>query len=161
MNEAGLNIISRRLNVLTLLTAGLIFIVLFGFLSLRRPLADAVRIEDGTYRGSFMDRGIVQLNVHFTISEGKVTGASFRHLKFDDNFYLGTREEPYRSVVGQYEEALEYLVGKDIKKHLADLYSPGDIVSTTEVDGFTAATIRSGKIRSAIQDGLNRGVYAY
>lgn len=40
------------------------------------------------------------------------------------------------------------------------MYEPGDIVKE-EVDGFTGATIRAGKIISAVRDGLNRGVYSY
>ena len=116
--------------------------------------------EDGTYRGIFADGDAIQVNVEFTLAGGKVTEASFRHLRRDDDYYLGAEREPYKSVVSQYTEALEYLVGKDIEKHLPDLYSPEDIVST-EVDGYTSATIRSSKIISAVRDGLNRGVYSY
>ncbi len=116
--------------------------------------------EDGTYRGGFMDLGDIQVNLQFTLEDGVVTAAEFRHLRRDDDYYLGTETEPYRSVVEQYREALDYLVGKDLSGHLDDLYRPGEIV-TTEVDGYSGATIRSSKIISAVRDALNRGVYSY
>ncbi len=131
-----------------------------------RPPADVVLspviavYEDGTYRGGFMDLGTIQINLQFTLADGVVTDAEFRHLRRDDDYYLGTEIEPYRSVVAQYQEALDYLVGKNLSDHLEDLYRPGDFV-TTEVDGYSGATIRSNKIISAVRDALNRGVYSY
>ena len=116
--------------------------------------------EDGTYRGIFADGDAIQVNVEFTLEGGKVAEASFRHLRRDDDYFLGTEEEPYKSVVRQYQEALEHLVGKDLSVHLDDLYKPEEVVSTS-VHGYTAATIRSSKIISAVRDGLNRGVYSY
>ncbi|MBB5174306.1 hypothetical protein [Texcoconibacillus texcoconensis] len=56
----------------------------------------------------------------------------------------------------QHEEVLDYLVGQPLDA-IADLHSPGDFVD--DVDRFTGATIRGNKIFSAIQDGLNRGIY--
>ncbi len=116
--------------------------------------------EDGSYRGIFADGDSIQVNVEFTLSGGVVTEASFRHLRRDDDYFLGTVEEPYRSVIGQYLELPGYLVGKSLKDHLDDLYHPENII-TLEVDGYTAATVRSSKIISAVRDGLNRGVYSY
>ncbi len=116
--------------------------------------------EDGTYRGVFIDGDVIQVNVEFTLQDGVVTAAGFRHLRRDDDYYLGTEIEPYRSVVEQYREALDYLVGKNLSEHLEDLYRPGEIV-TTEVDGYSGATIRSNKIVSSVRDALNRGVYSY
>ncbi len=118
------------------------------------------RYEDGTYRGVFIDGDSIQVNVEFTLENGRVADAGFRHLRRDDDYHLETDREPYRSVIAQYQEALDYLVGKELRQHLADLYRPEHIV-TTEVDGYTAATIRSNKIISAIRDALNRGVYSY
>ncbi len=115
---------------------------------------------DGTYRGAFVDGDTIQVNVEFTLENGIVTQAYFRHLRADDNYRLDAEHAPYRLVVEQYQEALRHLVGKDLRTHLADLYHPDRIVAT-EVDGYTSATVRSNKIRSAIQDGLNRGVYSY
>lgn len=117
--------------------------------------------DDGTYRGGFMDEGSIQVNLEFTLENGVVTEASFRHLVgAAPEYNLDTEEEPQRSVVQQYHEALQYLVGKPLLQHLPDLYHPENIVQS-EVDGYSGATIRSNKIISAIRDGINRGVYSY
>ncbi len=124
------------------------------------PAEGSRYLEDGTYRGVFADGEDIQVNVQFTLMDGVVTDARFRHLRRDDDYHLETGEEPYKSVIKQYQEALDHLVGRDISLSLAALYRPEDIVST-EVDGYTSATIRSSKIISAVRDGLNRGVYSY
>ena len=117
--------------------------------------------EDGTYRGTFVDEGLIQVNVQITLQDGVVTAASFRHLVGAvPGYHLDAEEEPFRSVVAQYEEALQYLVGKPLSDHLRDLYKPGDIV-TLEVDGYSGATIRSTKILSAVRDALSRGPYQF
>lgn len=134
------------------------FILLVGC----RPctVIDRSSYENGTYRGVFIDGDSIQINVEFILYDGVVTDASFRHLRRDDDYHLTTDVEPYRSVVQQYKESLMHLVGKPLESHLANLYHPEAIVST-EVDGYTAATLRSNKILSAIRDALNRGVYSY
>ncbi len=116
--------------------------------------------ENGTYRGVFIDGDSIQINVELRIEEDIVKAAAFRHLRRDENYHLDTKEEPYISVVQQYQEALDHLVGKNINANLSDLYNPENIVST-HVDGYTAATLRSNKIISAVRDALNRGVYSY
>ncbi len=116
---------------------------------------------DATYRGAFIDEGVIQVNLQFTLVDGVVTEASFRHLVgAKPEYHLDTQQEPYRSVVAQYEEALQHLVGKPLRNHLADLYDPGSIIAL-EVDGYTGATIRSTKIISAVRDALNRGPYQF
>ncbi len=138
-------------------------ILLWSACSGERPVTHAEERphEDGTYRGAFIDEGLIQVNVQFTLESGVVTAASFRHLVGAiPEYHLENPEEPYRSVVAQYEEALQYLVGKPLAIHLKDLYNPGAIVSL-EVDGYSGATIRSGKILSAVRDALNRGPYQY
>lgn len=124
------------------------------------PRAEARDHEDGRYRGIFADGPDIQVNVEFTLEDGVITEAGFRHLRRDDNYNIDADEEPYRSVVSMYQESLDYLVGKRLEDHLTDLYAPGEIV-TVEVDGYSGATIRSAKIISAIRDALNRGVYSY
>ncbi len=117
--------------------------------------------EDGTYRGSFIDEGLFQVSVQFILVDGVVREASFRYLQgVKQPYYLENEEEPYRLVIQQYEEALQYLVGKPLSDHLVHLYEPGDLVQT-QVDGYSGATIRSEKIISSIRDGLSRGVYRY
>lgn len=124
------------------------------------PRAEARAHEDGNYRGIFADGDAIQVNIEFTLRDGLVTDASFRHLRRDENYNLDATEEPYKLVVQQYHEALNHLVGKKLEDHLGDLYEPGSIV-TVEVDGYSGATIRSNKLISAIRDALNRGPYSY
>ena len=50
----------------------------------------------------------------------------------------------------------EYLVGKGVEA-IDDLYAPYDIVE--DVDAVTTATMKSGKLISALWDGLNRRPY--
>lgn len=116
--------------------------------------------ENGTYRGVFIDGDSIQINIELTLKDGIVEKASFRHLRRDENYNIDADEEPYSLIIKQYQEALDHLIGKDLKKHLRDLYNPENIV-TTKVDGYTSATLRSNKIISAIRDALNRGVYSY
>lgn len=120
-----------------------------------------VSYEDGTYRGTFSDSGYMQVGVQFKLENNIVKEAKFRHLEYKGIDYR--KEETDQTIVGlkgQFEEALNYLVDKDIRENLADLYEPGNIVKEN-VDAFTGATVRSSKIISAIRDGLNRGVYSY
>ena len=122
---------------------------------------EAYAHEDGTYRGSFVDRGLIQVNLQFVLVDGVIREASYRHLQgIEPPYYMDNQEEPYKSVIRQYEEALQYLVGKPLSKHLVDLYEPRELVQT-HVDGYTGATIRSAKIISSIRDALSRGVYRY
>ncbi len=125
------------------------------------PLAEEHTYPDATYRGGFMDEGSIQVNLQFRLEDGIVTAASFRHLVgADPRYNLETEDEPYRSVVAQYEEALNHLVGKPLTTALPDLYDPGRVV-TRQVDGYSGATIRANKIISAVRDALNRGPYQY
>lgn len=117
-----------------------------------------LRYENGVYRGTYIDKDTIEINVEFTLIDGKVTEAKFRHLKHGDAYTLQTEEEPFKSIVAQYRQALEYLIGKDLQTSLADLYSPANVV-TLHVDGFSTATLRTNKIISAVRDALNRGVY--
>ncbi len=137
----------------------MLFLILGALLSCIVEETETV-YEDGTYRGTFADLGFIQVNIQFTLEDNIITSAEFRHLRRDDDYHYDAEEEPYRSVVDQYKEALDYLVGKDINAHLEDLYHPENVVKA-QVDGYTAATLRTNKIISAIRDALNRGVYSY
>ena len=118
-----------------------------------------VGYEDGTYRGVFIDSGEIQVNVQFTLEDNQVTAASFRHLAYSGMDYRGSDDTTVQGILGQHEQLLEHLEGKDIREALDDLYEPGDIV-TDEIDGYSGATLRGNKIISAIRDALNRGVYS-
>ncbi len=116
--------------------------------------------QDGVYRGSFGE-GYQQVAVQFEIKDNIVKNASFRHLYYKDVDYRAEKENAkIIDLRTQYEDLINYLVGKDIRVSLKDLYEPGNIV-TSKVDGMTGATLRSGKVISAVNDGLNRDVYSY
>lgn len=120
-----------------------------------------VSYKDGTYRGMFADRGDIQVAVQFALEDNIVKSVSFRQLYHGGKDYRIEKEDA--TLIGirtQYEELVNHLIGKDLREHINDLYSPGDIVKT-EVDALSGATIRSGKVISALRDGLNRGVYKY
>ncbi len=123
------------------------------------PANDEVSYEDGTYRGAFIDRDAVQVNVQFTLEDNIITSIGYRHLAHGGIDYLEPETEATEALKEQHEQILEYLEGKDIREHLVDLYEPGDFVD--DVDGFSGATIRANKVISAVRDGLNRGVYVY
>lgn len=117
--------------------------------------------ENGTYRGIFADRGDIQVAVEFKLEDNKITEISFRQLFYSGKDYRTEKEDV--TMIGlreQHEALINHLVGKDVRTALNDLYTPGNIV-TEDVDVFTGATLRSGKIISAIRDGLNRGIYKY
>lgn len=120
--------------------------------------------KDGTYRGIFMDSGEQQVGIQFKLKNNIVTEASFRVLAYKGIDYKSeSADEKIKALNSQYIELLNYLIGKDISISLEDLYSPANIVSsqTVGVDTLSGATIRNGKVISAIRDGLNRGVYSY
>ncbi len=116
--------------------------------------------EDGRYRGIYVDRDEVQVVVQFDLEDNVVTSVSFRQLAYNGVDYRTSDDPTISGIRGQHEDAFEYLVGKDIREALEDLYTPGDL-GLDDVDNFTGATIRSNKIVSAIRDALNRGVYSY
>ena len=119
------------------------------------PLAGRT-IEDGTYRGIFHDRGFPQVHVQFVVEDHEVTDWTWRHLYYRDvGDYLDTDDPLGIAVRGQYDQLMDYLVGKDIRTALPDLYEP-DMVD--DVDLFTGATVRSNKVIQAVVDGVNRGV---
>ena len=118
--------------------------------------------EDGTYRGAFIDRDEIQVNIEFTLEDHRVTQIEYRHLHAQGDEYLhaedGTLEARLRD---EYLKIIGHLEGNDIRTHLTDLYHPENIASDLEADGLTAATMRSSKMISAIRDALMRGVYSY
>ncbi len=124
-----------------------------------REGVDEPGYEDGTYRGVFIDRDEIQVNVQFSLQDNHVTDIGFRLLQAQGDEYLhapeGTTEARLRD---EYQRLITYLVGRDIRVHLEDLYHPERIAH--DVDGLTAATMRSSKMISAIRDGLNRGPYS-
>ena len=61
-----------------------------------------------------------------------------------------------KAILHQYRQLSDYLIGKNVSA-IDDLYSPYDIVE--DLDAVTTATMKSGKLISALWDGLNRHPY--
>ncbi len=119
-----------------------------------------VSYEDGRYRGIYVDGDEVQVVVQFDLEDNIVQSVRFRQLYYSGVDYQDSEDETIQGLEQQHIDAFEYLIGKDIRDHLSDLYNPEDL-DIDDVDAFSGATIRSNKIISAIRDALNRGVYSY
>lgn len=123
---------------------------------------NGISYDNGVYRGIFMDGNQEQVGVEFTLTDNKIDAVKFNTLAYKEDNYLGESASEKVSVLkGQYEALIQYLIGKDVTTHLnalrfSDLIAPTQKV---EVDTLTGATLRNGKVISAVQDGLNRGVY--
>lgn len=113
--------------------------------------------DDGTYRGTYHDSGVMQVNVQFRLTGDEISDVRYRHLYYSDVDYLALEEgDVFHGIKLQHEQVAEYLEGKPVSA-IYDLYEPGDFVE--DVDSFSGATIRGNKLFSAFQDALNRGVY--
>jgi uncharacterized protein with FMN-binding domain/predicted heme/steroid binding protein len=114
---------------------------------------------DGRYRGMFSDRGYIQINIQFDLRDHHLHNISFRHLKYGDVDFLRLEEhEELYAVMRQHRQIVDYLEGRHLTA-MFDLYAPENVVD--DVDAFTGATLRGGKVISAIRDALNRGVYQW
>lgn len=110
--------------------------------------------QDGTYRGAYLDSDQVQ--VEFTLKDNTFESFKLRTLGYKGIDYLKSEDAAVQGIAKQFTECTDHLVGKDVSA-VMELYTPANVAS--DVDGFTAATLRSSKLISAIFDGLNRGVY--
>lgn len=115
------------------------------------------KIEDGTYRGSYVDGDINQISIEFVIKDNKFESIKYRALAYKGENYLDDNATGVlKAVKEQYQQASDYLVGKNISA-IKDLYKPASMVK--DVDTVTGATLRSNKLISAIWDGINRHPY--
>lgn len=113
--------------------------------------------ENGTYRGSYVDSDVNQLSIEFVIKDNKFESIKYRALTYKGENYLDEAATGVlKSVREQYQQAADSLIGKGIDT-ISTLYKPGDVVS--DVDTVTGATLRTGKLISALWDGLNRHPY--
>ncbi len=134
---------------------------------IEKPLLNKVKTEeksyeDGTYRGIFFDTNELQVNVDLKLMDNKVTEIKFRALNYKAKDYKNEKEDQkIMDVTKQYTTLINHLKEKDIRTSVKELYTPGEIVKDTTIDGLSGATLRSGKVISAINDALNRGVYSY
>lgn len=115
------------------------------------------KIENGTYRGSYVDGDINQISIEFVIKDNKFESIKYRALAYKGENYLDDNATGVlKAVKDQFQQAADYLVGKNISA-IKDLYKPESMVK--DVDTVTGATLRSSKLISAIWDGINRHPY--
>lgn len=123
---------------------------------------NGISYDNGVYRGIFMDGNQEQVGVEFTLTDHKVEAIKFNTLAYKEDNYLGeSPSEKVNALKVQYEALIQYLIGKDVTTHL-DALRFSDLIAPTqkvEADSLTGATLRNGKVISAVQEGLNRGVY--
>ena len=114
---------------------------------------------DGHYRGVFIDRGVIQVNITFDLEDGRFTRLDYRHLAYRDDDYLAMEEDDeLYPVMRQHRQILERLEGQPVTAIFA-LYEPERLAD--DIDGYSGATLRGAKIISSIRDALNRGVYSW
>ncbi len=81
----------------------------------------------------------------------------YRGVKYKDGDYMSEdASDAQKAILRQYRQLADYLVGKGVSA-IDDLYSPYDIVE--DLDAVTTATMKAGKLISALWDGLNRHPY--
>ena len=97
------------------------------------------KAEDGTYRGAFVNP--TEMDVTFVIKDNK-----FQKIDFNTAYYAnGAAMENYREIA-------DYLIGKDIDD-IKSVYEPWNIIKDMDKN-----KIEGGKLVSALNDGINRGV---
>lgn len=112
---------------------------------------------DGDYRGAYSDGGIEQLSVEFTLRDGLFESIRLNSVNYRDGNYLdadATRIQ--QQVASQYAEGADYLIGKPVSA-VSDLMDATAV--TSDRDAVTSATLRTGKLLSAVNDGLRRGAF--
>ncbi|MFR5794859.1 MAG: hypothetical protein ACLUI3_04330 [Christensenellales bacterium] len=119
--------------------------------------AAAQEYADGIYRRFYYDGGIEQIAIQFELKDGKFDSLVYRGVKYKDGDYMSEdASDAQKAILHQYRQLADYLVGKGISA-IDDLYSPYDIVE--DLDAVTTATMKAGKLVSALWDGLNRHPY--
>ncbi len=112
---------------------------------------------DGIYRGFYYDGGIEQIAIQFELQGGLFESIVYRSVKYKDGDYMiEDASDAQKATLRQYEQLANHLIGKDISA-IDDLYNPYEIAE--DVDAVTSATMQSGKLISALWDGLNRRPY--
>lgn len=119
--------------------------------------AFAENYPDGIYRGFYYDGGIEQIAIQFELKDEVFTSLIYRGVKYKDGDYMSEdASDAQKAILHQYRQLSDYLIGKNVSA-IDDLYSPYDIVE--DLDAVTTATMKSGKLISALWDGLNRHPY--
>ena len=113
--------------------------------------------ENGTYRGSYVDGDVNQISIEFVLNDQIFESIKYRALSYKGENYLDEAATGViKAVRDQYQQAADALIGKSVSD-INILYKPADVVK--DVDTVTGATLRTGKLISALWDGLNRHPY--
>ena len=124
-------------------------IILFSFLICGLS-SFASEYRNGTYRGTFVSGQETQVEVQFDIKNDSVAKPKFRTLFYHGNDYLKNKD--LKDERAKYEAALDSTEGKNVNEALESLYNPEDIPRA-------GASVRATKIRAAMQNAINSGVY--
>lgn len=106
--------------------------------------------RNGLYRGVFVAGQETQVEVQFNLKDDVVSSPKYRTLAYKGIDYL--KDNTVADQKERYETILKFTDGKKLKEVLEKLYKPEEI----EVAG---ASVRGTKIRAAMQNAVNSGVY--
>ncbi|MGL6114171.1 hypothetical protein [Cetobacterium sp. SF1] len=123
---------------------------LFIFSLLLSTAAFASQYRDGVYRGTFVSGQETQVEVQFKLKNDVVENTRFRTLYYKGEDYLKNKDLEREK--NTYTAALKATEGKNVDEAKEMLYSPEKI----EMAG---ASVRASKIRAAMQNAINSGVY--
>ena len=108
------------------------------------------QLRDGVYRGVFVSGQETQVEVQFKLKDDVVSSPKYRTLFYKGQDYLKTSN--LQDQKDRFEAALFSTEGKKINDALESLYSPQNIPRA-------GASVRASKIRAAMQNAINSGVY--
>lgn len=106
--------------------------------------------RNGVYRGTFVSGQENQVEVQFKLKDNKIESPKYRTLFYKGKDYLKDKE--LEKIKDKYQAVLEWITGKNIDEGLEGLYKPEEIEKV-------GATVRATKVRAAIQNAINSGVY--
>lgn len=124
--------------------------LLFGLALLTSISAFSAQYADGTYRGLYISRQDTEIEIQFELKNDVIENAKYRALYYKEHDWL--KEPEYVAKNKGYLKALEEITGKKIQDVLPTLYNEKEIETA-------GATVRKGKIRAALQYGLNLGPF--
>lgn len=119
-------------------------------LTLVGGIASAAEYRNGTYRGVFVSGQETQVEIQFDLKNDNVEKPKFRTLFYKGEDFLKNKDLSKNKA--QYEALLTKITNENVDKAMETLYSPADIENA-------GATVRATKVRAAIKNGLNSGVY--
>lgn len=123
---------------------------ILGLFVLTSISAMSQEFRDGKYRGVFVSGQETQVEVQFNLENDKITSSKYRTLYYKGHNFL--QEKDLQDKKDRFMALLDYAKGKKIKEVLEDFYTPTDIPNA-------GASVRSTKVRAAMQNALNSGVY--